>query len=222
MAVVLMVVMREGEHLRPADLRVLSLLRGALAEIASKPLVWRLFLATAVSQVGLWTFLPYAPIYIAQLAPGDTVTAVGAVLSAVGLGQALASPLWGVVMQRFGHVSVLSLTSVGSALALTTVGFSHNLFLFAAALFANGVFAAAILTASMAVMAATVSPERRGAVLGQILFPFYVGGVFGPLIGAAAFGAGQPIVFGIAAVLSLAPLVVLLTMPRESARIRPT
>jgi MFS family permease len=220
MAVLLMVVMREREHIRPADLRVISLLRGAVAEIAGKPLVWRLFLATAVSQVGLWIFLPYAPIYIARLAPGDTVTAVGVVLSAVGLGQALASPLWGVVMQRFGHVSVLSLTSVGSALALTTVGLSHNLILFAAALFANGVFVAAILTASMAVMAATVSPERRGAVLGQILFPFYVGGVFGPLIGAAAFGAGQLVVFGIAAVLSLAPLVVLLTLPRESARVR--
>jgi MFS transporter, DHA1 family, multidrug resistance protein len=220
MAVLLMVVMREREHIRPADLRVISLLRGAMAEIAGKPLVWRLFLATAVSQVGLWIFLPYAPIYIARLAPGDTVTAVGVVLSGVGLGQALASPLWGVVMQRFGHVSVLSLTSVGSALALTTVGLSHNLILFAAALFANGVFAAAILTASMAVMAATVSPERRGAVLGQILFPFYVGGVFGPLIGAAAFGAGQLVVFGIAAVLSLAPLVVLLTLPRESARVR--
>ena len=220
MAVLLMVVMREREHIRPADLRVISLLRGAVAEIAGKPLVWRLFLATAVSQVGLWIFLPYAPIYIARLAPGDTVTAVGVVLSAVGLGQALASPLWGVVMQRFGHVSVLSLTSVGSALALTTVGLSHNLILFAAALFANGVFAAAILTASMAVMAATVSPERRGAVLGQILFPFYVGGVFGPLIGAAAFGAGQLVVFGIAAALSLAPLIVLLTLPRESARVR--
>ncbi len=220
MAVLLMVVMREREHIRPADLRVISLLRGAVAEIAGKPLVWRLFLATAVSQVGLWIFLPYAPIYIARLAPGDTVTAVGVVLSGVGLGQALASPLWGVVMRRFGHVSVLSLTSVGSALALTTVGLSHNLILFAAALFANGVFVAAILTASMAVMAATVSPERRGAVLGQILFPFYVGGVFGPLIGAAAFGAGQLVVFGIAAVLSLAPLVVLLTLPRESARVR--
>jgi MFS transporter, DHA1 family, multidrug resistance protein len=221
MAVLLTVVMREGDHARPADLRVLSLLRGALAEIASKPLVWRLFLATAVSQVGLWTILPYAPIYIARLAPGDTVTAVGVVLSAVGLGQALASPLWGMVMQRFGHVSVLNLTSVGSAVALATVGFSHNIAFFAAGLFANGVFAAAILTASMAVMATTVSPERRGAVLGQILFPFYVGGVIGPLIGAAAFGAGQPVVFGIAAVLSLAPLIVLLTMPRESKVTRP-
>src|SRR6202163_3979357 len=105
MAVLLTVVLREADHARPADLRVLSLLRGALAEIASRPLVWRLFLATAVSQVGLWTVLPYAPIYIARLAPGDTVTAVGIVLSAVGLGQALASPLWGIVMQRFGHGS---------------------------------------------------------------------------------------------------------------------
>lgn len=66
-------------------------------------------------------------------------------------------------------------------------------------------------------MAATVSPERRGAVLGQILFPFYVGGVIGSLIGAFAFGAGQLLVFAIAAVLSLAPLVVLLTLRRRPA-----
>jgi MFS transporter, DHA1 family, multidrug resistance protein len=216
MAGLLTVVMHEADHARPADLRVASLLRGAVSEIASKPLVWRLFLATAVTQIGLWTYLPYAPIYIARLTTGDTVTAIGIVLSAVGLGQAIASPLWGVAMPRFGHVAVLNLTSVGSALALATVGFSHNLVLFAAALVVNGVFAAAILTASMAVMAATVSPERRGAVLGQILFPFYFGGVAGPLIGAAAFGAGQTVVFGIAALLSLAPLIVLLTMPRES------
>ena len=216
MAVLLTAVVHEGERVKPADLRVRSLLRGAIAEIASSPLVWRLFLATAVTQIGLWTYLPYAPIYIARLSPGDTVTAVGIVLSAVGLGTAIASPLWGLAMPRFGHVAVLNLTSIGSALALATVGFSHTIVPFAAALVANGVFAAAILTASMAVMAATVSPERRGAVLGQILFPFYLGGVIGPLIGAAAFGAGQPVVFGIAAVLSLAPLVVLLTMPRAS------
>lgn len=218
MAVLLMVVMRDSDHARPADLRVLSLLRGALDEIVSKPLVWRLFLATAITQIGLWTILPYVPIYIGRLAPNDTVTAVGVVLSAVGLGQAVASPLWGIAMQRFGHVWVLSLTSVGAALALTGAGLSQTLLPFAAALFVNGVCAAAILTASMAVMAATVSPERRGAVLGQILFPFYVGGVIGPVIGAFAFGAGQPLVFGIAAVLSLAPLIVLLTLRRRPAR----
>ncbi len=220
MVVLLMVVMRETDHARPADLRVLSLLRGALDEIVSKPLVWRLFLATAITQVGLWTILPYVPIYIGRLAPNNTVTAIGVVLSAVGLGQAIASPLWGIAMQRFGHVKVLNVTSIGAALALSTVAMSHTLPVFAIGLFANGVCAAAILTASMAVMAATVSPERRGAVLGQILFPFYLGGVVGPLIGAAAFGAGQPVVFGIAAGLSLAPLIVLLTL-RPTSRVLP-
>ena len=212
MAILLTVVMRDPEHERPADLRVLSLLRGALDEIRSKPLVWRLFLATAITQVGLWTVLPYVPIYIARLAPGNAVTAVGVVLSSVGLGQAIASPLWGLAIQRLGHRAVLNATSIGAATALTAVALSHSLPVFAQALVANGVFAAAILTASMAVMAATVSPERRGAVLGQILFPFYLGGVFGPPLGALAFGIGQAAVFGIAAVLSLAPLIVLLTL----------
>ena len=218
MAVLLVLVMKEGEHTRPDDLRVLSLLRGAFDEIRRHPLVWRLFVATAVTQIGLWTMLPYAPIYIARLAPGDTVTAVGIVLSTVGLGQAVASPLWGIAMQKFGHVAILNFTSVGAAVALTVAGFSHTLPVFAVALFANGVCAAAILTASMAVMAATVSPERRGAVLGQILFPFYVGGVVGPLAGGFAFAAGQPYVYGIAAVLSLAPLVVLLTLRPDATR----
>ena len=212
MAILLTVVMRDPEHERPADLRVLSLLRGALDEIRSKPLVWRLFLATAITQVGLWTVLPYVPIYIARLAPGNAVTAVGVVLSSVGLGQAIASPLWGLAIQRLGHRAVLNATSIGAATALTAVALSHSLPVFALALVANGIFAAAILTASMAVMAATVSPERRGAVLGQILFPFYLGGVFGPPLGALAFGIGQAAVFGIAAVLSLAPLIVLLTL----------
>src|SRR6266566_1762408 len=178
MALLLTVVMRESEHVRPDDVRVLSLLRGALAEIASKPLVWRLFLATTAAQVGMWTMLPYVPIYISRMTPS------------------------------------------AACLALFVAGLSHWLPLFAIGLLTNGVCTAAILTASMAVMAATVSPERRGAVLGQILFPFYIGGVIGPVIGGVAFGYGQIAVFGIAAVLSVAPLAVLLTLRPSPAATR--
>jgi MFS transporter, DHA1 family, multidrug resistance protein len=212
MALLLTLYMREGEHARPTDVRVISLLRGALAEIAHHPLLWRLFLATTAANIGLFAVLPYVPIYIARLTPGDPVTAVGVVLSLVGLAQAIASPLWGLVVPRFGHVRVLSATSIGSCVALVVAGLSHWLPLFALGLLANAVFLSAILTASMAVMAAAVSPERRGAVLGQVLFPFYIGGVVGPLIGGVAFVAGQAAVFGIAAVLGLAPLFVLATM----------
>src|SRR5438132_323029 len=190
----------------------------ALSEIISRPVVLRLFLATAAAQVGLWTMLPYVPLYIARLSPGDTVTAVGVVLSIVGLGQAVASALWGIVIPRLGYVAVLSATSVGSCVALTVAGWSHCLPLFAIALLVNAVCLAAILTTAMSVMAATVSPERRGAVLGQILFPFYVGGVIGPLIGGVAFAAGQLAVFGSAAVLSLSPLLVPFTMLPAAVR----
>src|SRR5438552_922960 len=88
-ALLLTVVMRESEHVRPKDVRVLSLLRGAISEIMSRPIVLRLFLATAAAQVGLWTMLPYVPVFIARLSPVDAVTAVGVVLSIVGLGEAI-------------------------------------------------------------------------------------------------------------------------------------
>ncbi len=219
MALLLTVVVREGEHVRPADIRVLSLLRGALTEITGRPLLWRLFVAMTLAQIGLFVTLPYVPIYIARLWPADAITAVGAVLSGVGISQAVASPLWGMVMQRLGYVAVLRATSVGSGLALLLAGLSHWPPLFAAALIANGICSVAIVTGTMGVMAATVSPERRGAVLGQIFFPFYIGGVIGPVLGGAAFAAGQVAVFGIAAVLALAPLAVLLTLGRAPAEV---
>jgi MFS family permease len=221
MALLLTLFIPEQEHARPKDVRVLSLLRGALAEIVGHPLIWRLFLGTAAAYIGLLTTLPYVPIYIARLAPGDAVTAVGVVLSAVGLGQAIASPLWGIAVPRFGHVQVVTATSVGSCAALVVAGVSHSLFGFALALLAHAVFLAAILTASMALMASVVSPERRGAVLGQIFFPFYVAGFIGPLIGGALFRVGQPAMFAVAAVLSLAPLVVLLTLRPAAACRKP-
>lgn len=212
MAVLLSVLVREGEHERPADTRVLSLLRGALSEIAGNPLLWRLFLAVTIADIGFLTMLPYVPVFIARLAPSNSVTAIGVVLSLAGVGAAIASPLWGMVLQRFGHTSVLNIASAGACATLLGAGASHALPFFATFMTINAVFLAAILTATMAVMASIVSPERRGAVLGQIMFPFYIGGVIGPVIGGLAFHAGQAVVFSIAAVFSLAPLIVLLTM----------
>lgn len=213
-ALLLLTFLPEGEHVRPVDVRVLSLLRGALNEIKSRPVLWRLFVAMTAAQIGAWTMFPYVPIFIARMAPNDTVTAVGVVLSAVGVAAAIASPLWGLAMPRFGHVAVLSAASIGMCAALVIAAAGASLPVLALGLLLNAVFGAAILTASMAVMAAVVSPERRGAVLGQVMFPFYIGGVAGPLIGGSAFGFGQAAVFGIAAALSLAPLLVLVTMRR--------
>src|SRR5258708_34560309 len=52
MAVLLTTLVHESERVKPADLRVLSLLRGAVCQISSKPLLCRLFVSFAVSQIG--------------------------------------------------------------------------------------------------------------------------------------------------------------------------
>ncbi|HET9780463.1 MAG TPA: MFS transporter [Candidatus Dormibacteraeota bacterium] len=221
MAVLLSLLVREGGYERPVDVRVRSLLRGAVAEIAGRSLLWRLFVAMTVAQIGMWAVLPYVPLFISRLNPANPVTAIGVVLSLAGLGAAVASPAWGLVLHRVGHVAVLSAASSGACVALLVVGASHTLPLFATFLVLNSVFASATVTATMATMAATVTPERRGAVLGQIMFPFYVGGVIGPLIGNVAFHIGQQAVFGVAAALSLAPLVAMLTLRPALAQTRP-
>lgn len=145
------------------------------------------------------------------------MTAVGVVLSLAGLGQAIASPLWGYAVPRLGYLRLITATSAFSCAALLIAGASRSLPLLAAGLLVNAVCAAALLTAAMSVMAAAVSPERRGAVLGQIRFAFYLGGLIGPLIGVAAFQVGQMAVFGVAGALSLAaPAILLATVPAHA------
>jgi MFS family permease len=183
-----------------------------VAEITGHPLIWRLFLAMGLAMLGTWALIPFQPIYVAGLAPpGQAAAAVGLVLSATGVAGALASPAWGQLVDRFGHLNVLTLTSPVAAAALLVAGVVPGLVGFAGFLILYSIFNAAALTAVSALMARVVSPERRGAVLGQIYLPFYVAGLIGPLIGGALFPAGRWALFAVAAGTSVLALGVVLT-----------
>ncbi len=208
--------LREPERARPRHVAVLRLLRDAVGEIAGHALVRRLFVAMTLAMTGMWITYPFVPIFVGRQAGGmDVPTAVGLVVSGTAAAQAMASPFWGRLVDRFGHVSVLTLTSVVAALAAAAAGFTASIGALAAALVVYSAFTAAIQTSVMALLARVVSPERRGAVLGQVLFPFYVAGLVGPPIGTLLFPAGQPGVFLGSALLTLAPIA-LLTGSRRS------
>jgi MFS family permease len=212
MAVLLTVLIREPPRERPVGVSAVALLRGAVAEITGHPLIWRLFLAMGLAMLGTWVLIPFQPIYVAGLAaPGQAAAAVGLVLSATGVAGALASPAWGQLVDRFGHLNVLTLTSPVAAAALLVAGVVPGLIGFAAFLILYSIFNAAALTAVSALMARVVSPERRGAVLGQIYMPFYVAGLIGPLVGGALFPAGRWALFAVAAATSVLALGVVLT-----------
>ena len=212
MAGLLTALANEPERERPTGTRVLTLLREAFGEILAHPLIWRMFVALTLAQTGTWFVYPYLPIYITRLASEAGVagpTAVGLVLSATGLCAAVASPVWGRLVDRVGHVRLLSVTSVLTAAGLLAAGFAPGLGWLAAALLCFSVFSVAFQVANMALLARTVSPARRGAVLGQVLFPFYLSGLVGPPIGGALFALGRPALLSAAAAVTLAPLVLL-------------
>lgn len=219
MAMLLTVAVHEPERRKPHGISVLRLLKAAFGEIAGHPLMWRMFVALTLAQVGSWIVIPYLPIYIGRLAgPIPTPTAVGLVLSGTGLAAAVAAPFWGRIVERVGHVRLLSLTSLLAATGLAAAGFAPSLGLMALALLCFSLFSVAFGVANMALLAVTVSPERRGAVLGQVLFPFYVSGLIGPLIGGVVFGFGRQAVMLTAAGVTLTPLVLLASARRALDR----
>ncbi|MGH7777696.1 MAG: MFS transporter [Candidatus Dormibacterales bacterium] len=220
-AILLTVLVTEPERVRPVGVSAFRLLSGAFGEIVSTPLVWRLFVATMAAQLGFWIVGPFLPIYVQDLVSparaAGAATAVGAVLSSVALAGAVGSPLWGRAVDRFGHVPVLTCTSVAAAAALVAAGLAGGALAgLAAPLVAYGFFSAAMTTSIMALLARTVSAERRGAVLGQVLFPFYVAGLLGPLVGGAIFPHGRTAVMAAAAAATLVPLALLLSARRPA------
>jgi MFS family permease len=212
MAVLLTVLIREPARERPVGVSAITLLRGAAAEITGNPLIWRLFLAMGLALIGTWILIPFTPIYIAQLsAPGQAAAEVGLVLSAMGVAAAVASPVWGLLLDRFGHLNVLAVTSTVGAASLALAGFAGGLVGFALLLVVYSLFNAAVQTGVMALMARVVTPERRGAVLGQVYLPFYVAGLIGPLVGGALYPAGRWALFAVAAAATILALAVILT-----------
>ena len=220
MAILLTLMVKEPDREKPVGLSVLRLLREAFGEIVAHPLIWRMFVALTLAQVALWVVTPYVPIYLARfalLAALPAVATVGIVLSGTGAAAAISAPLWGQLVDRLGHVRLLTATSLCACGGLLLAGFAGTLLWFAIALLLYSVFSVAFQTANMALLASEVSVERRGAVLGQVLFPFYVSGLVGPAIGALAFPLGQRAVFVIAALIVLTPLLLLASAPRRLA-----
>lgn len=212
-AVALTLLIHEPAHTRRVGEPALRALRAAVGEITGAPLVWRLFLALGVIQIGFWTLAPFLPLVIQRLggypSQAAAIGAIGFTFSAMAAVQAVTSPLWGRLVDRFGAAAVLVVTSTAGCAAMLVASHAAGLVALGALLLVYGAASAAVSATTMAMLAKTVSAERRGAVLGQVLFPFYLGGLVGPPIGAALYHFDPTLAFYVAGVAALAPLLFL-------------
>jgi MFS transporter, DHA1 family, multidrug resistance protein len=143
-----------------------------------------------------------------------------ATASASGLAMAIASPIWGVLGDRYGRKPMLIRSMVGGALTVGLIYFAQTPTELLVLRFLQGATSGTVAAAT-ALVAAETPRNRVGWALGVVTSAVALGGAIGPVVGGFA-GAifGLRLVFlggGILLLLSMIP--VLLTV-RESPRRR--
>jgi DHA1 family tetracycline resistance protein-like MFS transporter len=154
--------------------------------------------------VGILT--PVLPQLIVDFVGGhvDRASAISGVFAtAFALVSFFASPVLGLLSDRFGRRPIILLSSLGSAVDCAILALAPNLWwLFLGRLLSGGTAASA--TSSAAYIADVTPPERRAAAFGMASAAFGVGFALGPALGGLLAGFGLRVPFFAAAGLMLA------------------
>jgi DHA1 family multidrug resistance protein-like MFS transporter len=168
---------------------VTSLARTALADVVRLPIVRRVFLLYLLVTFGLTATQPFLPLWVHDarhatplVLPGMPLPEViGLVFTVAGVAMAVATPLWGVAVDRLGPLLCLRAASTGTALSLFLQGAEASLPLLIAGRAVQGAFQGGVTPTLTAVLARTTPPERRSSILNLSILPQQLGWFFGPL-----------------------------------------
>ena len=106
-----------------------------------------------------------------------------------------------VVMSRFGRGRELGVGVFGLALGMAGIGAARGPWALGAAVLGLGVGAGMVSASVLTCLQARVPEARRGVALGWLQLAGDVGGVLGPVVGSALFGAGVGVPYEVTAVL---------------------
>jgi MFS family permease len=206
--------------------RVLDLAFGAVRGVLVDRAVRRIFVIFGVAFLANQMSRPYQPVIVEGLVgtgPG-LASAIGFVAGTAALAGAVASPLGGVLGDRFGFRPVLVASLLGGGLALLAVTVAPGVEALALAVLAFTAFNGTVGAMVFSLLATTVPAERRSATLNLVYLPLYAAGIVGPAAGAAVAalaGAAGPFWLGAGVFLAGAIVVVLRVRPSPATGSRP-
>lgn len=151
---------------------------------------------------------------------------VAASASSSGLSMAFASPIWGLLGDRYGRKPMLLRSMLGGAITVGLIFFAQNPIELVILRFLQGATSGTVAAAT-ALVAAETPRSRVGWALGVVTSAVALGGAIGPVIGGLAASVfGLRLVFlggGILLLLSLIPVLVIVRespmVPRSGARL---
>ncbi|HZU11353.1 MAG TPA: MFS transporter [Chloroflexota bacterium] len=186
-------------------------------------------LATAIAQtfsiLGFAFVIPFLPLYLQQLGIHGTahVTFWAALLAASSaIGMVFASPVWGVLADRYGRKPMVMRAAFSAALLIGLMGLVTNVYQLLVLRLLQGVFTGTV-SASQALVASQTPSRRLGFALGVMQTAVFVGNSAGPLIGGVvAEAVGFRLSFGVAAGLLFTCGAVVLVFVHEEKPAAPT
>ena len=152
-----------------------------------------LFMVQVLSVAGFSLVYPFMPLYVEELGistRGSVAFWSGLVFSAQAVTMMVSSPIWGSVADRYGRKPMLIRATMGGAVMVALMGFAQSAEQLVLIRTFQGLLTG-IVSATSAMVAATVPKEKSGESLGLIQTGLWVGAAVGPLIGGVvseAFG----------------------------------
>ena len=144
-----------------------------------------LFMVQVLSVAGFSLVFPFLPLYVAELGVatrGSVAFWSGMVFSAQAVTMMVSSPIWGAVADRYGRKPMLVRATLGGAVMVVLMGFAQSAEQLVLIRIVQGMLTG-IVSATSALVAATVPKEKSGESLGLIQTGIWVGVAVGPLIG---------------------------------------
>ena len=144
-----------------------------------------LFMVQVLSVAGFSLVFPFLPLYVAELGvatKGSVAFWSGLVFSAQAATMMVSSPIWGAVADRYGRKPMLVRATLGGAVMVVLMGFAQSAEQLVLIRIVQGMLTG-VVSATSALVAATVPKEKSGESLGLIQTGIWVGVAVGPLIG---------------------------------------
>ncbi len=177
-----------------------------------------LWISQFLSLAGFSFGLPFVPFYLRELGLSDPETVriwSGLFMAAAGIPLAIATPIWGILADRYGRKPMILRANLGAVVVLVGMGLARSPEMLLVFRVMQG-FLTGTVTANLTLVVTATPQHKMGLALGLMNSGVFAGATIGPLIGGiVADSFGFRASFFIAAALMLFSFLVALVFVRE-------
>ncbi len=172
---------------------------GDVGTAVKQPILLQMFILIMIFNLSFMVIQPVLPLFIEELTGGgDASVATGVIFSLAGMATVIAAPRWGRRGQQVGYAKVLKQGFLGATVISFALALSRNLYALGGMRFAFGLFMAAVMPSTNALIARSVPTGFRSRALSLSNSFQQVGGAIGPIIGGYIGSLfGLPVVFAV-------------------------